>query len=1028
MDKSKRILIPLLTGMVFAMFFTISPAWAMIEIGEHIPISIDTPQNYKGAPEAEQEVVWTYELSHPGATYIAIHFTDFDLGPGDLLLISDPEGGQGYTLEKNGKMGAGTFWAQHIKGDTAVLKLIAAGEKGGAGFNIDEYVAGYVELEPVPGPEAICGTDDKGNAICYQASHPTEYARGRAVARLLINGSSLCTGWLVTGNDHLITNEHCIGTAADALNTDYEFMSEAPTCGSANCQMCFPGAVFTGATFIQGSFNLDYALVQINAGSPAATYGYLQIDDRAAIIGEQIYIPQHPGGRAKEFAIFSTHQSDFGGVPLVHSVTELGCDGRPGPDVGYYADTEGGSSGSPVLAHSSHKVIALHHCANCLNRGVPIHLICDEMPPGICDGPPPPPPNDECSNAICVEDGVAVNGTTTDATGTDITSCTSGDAADVWYSYTPSTSETVVVSLCGSSYDTALAIFDDCGGQELACIDDSVCGGLGSLQSEISIALNAGTTYLIRVSGFNGATGDFILAVTGGGGFCGIVNDECSGAICVEDRGPVNGTTVGATGTDITSCTFEDTIDVWYSYTPSISETVVVSLCGSSYDTALAIFDDCGGTEMACIDDSVCGGLGSLQSEISIALNAGTTYLIRVSGFAGSTGDFILTVTGGGGTCGCTPPPAPTDPYPGDNYTDVPLDMLLQWNTGNQFGTAPVYSDDNLDGDSAKNGATELIQAAIESMNARANGVSADNAPTESGSASPLSSASAAASILAGMNEIASLDVALVAADSYGLDVQAKLVADGRFASVTIIDTTLVTPTVAELQAFDAVMVWTNSTPADNVALGNNLADYIDGGGGVVLAMFAISVSSAARTIEGRFLSDNYYCIERSLGSTVAGNAVLGTVYTPGHPIMAGVVSFDGGTGSFRPPTGPVPGASRVADWSTGEVLVADRTDLAAPRADIGFWPGSSDALANGWVVSTDGDLIMANALEYVTGVDPDASCYPFGGTSETFTGTDRLRGNVYTVSDSQTLSEIKMELNFTGGGGVAYILTDEFD
>ena len=107
MDKSKRILIPFLTGMVFAMFFTISPAWAMIEVGEHIPISIDTPQNYKGAPETEeQNVVWTYELSHPGATYIAIHFTDFDLGPDDLLLISDPEGVRAIHLRKMAK------WAQ----------------------------------------------------------------------------------------------------------------------------------------------------------------------------------------------------------------------------------------------------------------------------------------------------------------------------------------------------------------------------------------------------------------------------------------------------------------------------------------------------------------------------------------------------------------------------------------------------------------------------------------------------------------------------------------------------------------------------------------------------------------------------------------------------------------------------------------------------------------------------------------------------------------------------------------------------
>ncbi|MHC5183162.1 MAG: M4 family metallopeptidase, partial [Planctomycetota bacterium] len=131
-------------------------------------------------------------------------------------------------------------------------------------------------------------------------------------------------------------------------------------------------------------------------------------------------------------------------------------------------------------------------------------------------------------------------------------------------------------------------------------------------------------------------------------------NDECVNAICVEDNVPVNGTTIGATGTDITSCASGDAVDVWYSYTPSVSGSVMVSLCGSDYDTTLAIFDGCGGTELACNDDS-CG----LQSEIILSMTAGNTYLIRVSGYGGQTGTFVLNVTGGQGTCG-SPPPSPS--------------------------------------------------------------------------------------------------------------------------------------------------------------------------------------------------------------------------------------------------------------------------------------------------------------------------------------------------------------------------------
>ncbi len=359
-------------------------AEAQVIAGDHIAADIQTPRDYLGLGEGGGN--WYFELQHPEATYIAIHFVDFELADGDYLFVSDPSGDQMYVLEGRGKMNAGTFWAQHIKGDTAILELVQTSDDGGKGFIIDEYVAGFLDVSG-SGLRAICGTDDKENAACYETSHPTQYERGRAVARLLSNGSAFCTGWLVSYDNHLITNEHCISSASAALDTDYEFMSEAPNCSDTNCSECFPGDIYSGATFIQDDANLDYCLVQITSGNPASAYGFLELDDRVAIVGEQIYIPQHPGGRAKEFSIYSTHAEDTGGVSQVHTIEADPCSGTGYYDVGYYADTEGGSSGSPVLAVSSHKVIALHHCANCPNRGVPIHLIHDEISQYLFPGP-----------------------------------------------------------------------------------------------------------------------------------------------------------------------------------------------------------------------------------------------------------------------------------------------------------------------------------------------------------------------------------------------------------------------------------------------------------------------------------------------------------------------------------------------------------------------------------------------------------------------------------------------------------------
>ncbi|MCK4341239.1 MAG: hypothetical protein KAY37_05885 [Phycisphaerae bacterium] len=136
---------PLLGLALLGLIGLVTPAWGQIEAGEHIRIQLDTPWDYKGTA-CPGEVEWRYELIHPGATYIALHFTDFDLAPGDYLMVSDPEGEQTYTMEGRGKMDAGTFWAQHIKGDIVILELVKMSPEGGRGFRIDEYVAGWLDL------------------------------------------------------------------------------------------------------------------------------------------------------------------------------------------------------------------------------------------------------------------------------------------------------------------------------------------------------------------------------------------------------------------------------------------------------------------------------------------------------------------------------------------------------------------------------------------------------------------------------------------------------------------------------------------------------------------------------------------------------------------------------------------------------------------------------------------------------------------------------------------------------------------
>src|SRR5690606_27026545 len=100
-----------------------------------------------------------------------------------------------------------------------------------------------------------------------------------------------------------------------------------------------------------------------------------------------------------------------------------------------------------------------------------------------------------------------------------------------------------------------------------------------------------------------------------------------------------------------------------------------------------------------------------------------------------------------------------------------------------------------------------------------------------------------------------------------------------------------------------------------------------------------------------------------------------GTVHLPGHPVMQGVTSL------FKSPRtlGNVltPGAYRIADWSDGLALVVAK-DATGPanvrRVYLNFHPPSDDTDGFHWDASTDGDLLMANALVWAAGNDAGGS------------------------------------------------------
>ncbi len=130
-----------------------------------------------------------------------------------------------------------------------------------------------------------------------------------------------------------------------------------------------------------------------------------------------------------------------------------------------------------------------------------------------CPAAVPAPANDACANAMSIACGGTATGNTATAT-TDGpgTSCTGlSTAPDVWYTIN-GTGFGITASLCSSGYDTKIDVYTGSCGMltNIGGCNDDFCG----TQSQMTWTTTLGVVYLIRVHGFNGATGPFTLNVT----------------------------------------------------------------------------------------------------------------------------------------------------------------------------------------------------------------------------------------------------------------------------------------------------------------------------------------------------------------------------------------------------------------------------------------------------------------------------------------------------------------------------------
>ena len=270
-----------------------------------------------------------------------------------------------------------------------------------------------------------------------------------------------------------------------------------------------------------------------------------------------------------------------------------------------------------------------------------------------------PPTNDNFANAIAVNCGDSLTGSTQLATldednapdgfGADL------DAPNVWYAFTGTGApQTVILNLCGSAYDSSVLVYTGTSGSltVIAGNDDAgttTCPGAGT-RSYVTFNSDGISTYYITIEGWNvGSVGAYAMDIT-----CtdvtppAVQNQTCSLALVI----PVDGTSIDSDNSfgDVTatqpSCDPFGTVqDVWFSFVAPVGGSANCLVTnGTITSLNFNIYSgDC--TALTAVPSTCNSNLLVPTTESMTGLVEGSTYFVQVWSNSTEQGTFSIQMT-----------------------------------------------------------------------------------------------------------------------------------------------------------------------------------------------------------------------------------------------------------------------------------------------------------------------------------------------------------------------------------------------
>jgi len=300
--------------------------------------------------------IWQFRIVASGAQAISLLYKDFYIPAGATMHVYNPKSGEtiGAFTSANNKV-TRKFATALTYGDQAIIEVFEpAAQRGQTSMTISQIGHAYrlVEVlnaaELAQRPSGSCQV----NINCTEGNNWQNQKRG--VARILMNGSGLCTGSLLNntaqdGKPYFLTADHCIGTLDALGNTDasgyvFYWNYERATCD--NTSATNSSETTSGATLKANDSDSDFALFELTEDPNTLYTVFFNGFSANAVPASNGVGIHHPAGDYKKIATHSIAPVSFtfGGRPS-DSYWNISWDATTNG----HSVTEGGSSGSPLF-------------------------------------------------------------------------------------------------------------------------------------------------------------------------------------------------------------------------------------------------------------------------------------------------------------------------------------------------------------------------------------------------------------------------------------------------------------------------------------------------------------------------------------------------------------------------------------------------------------------------------------------------------------------------------------------------------